>query len=111
VYVAYSQGATMGALMLVNHGTLFPHLLLIEGGSGEWSLSRARRFRATGGRSVAIVCGTSPCAARAKRSRAVLEKAGLRARAEHVEGGGHAYWGVVGERARAILDDWLLHER
>jgi len=109
-YIAYSQGATMGALMLVEHGALFPHLVLIEGGSGDWTIGRARRFHATGGKSVAIVCGTSPCARRAKSSAAVLEKAGLRARAEHVEGGGHAYWGAVGERALALFDDWLFHE-
>ena len=59
-YIAYSQGATMGALMLVEHGALFPHLVLIEGGSGEWTPGRAKRFHATGGKSVAIVCGTSP---------------------------------------------------
>jgi len=109
-YIAYSQGATMGALMLVEHGATFPHLVLIEGGSGEWTLGRARRFHATGGKSVAIVCGTSPCAKRAQKSASVLEKAGLRARAEFVEGGGHAYWGTVGERAAALFDEWLFRE-
>jgi hypothetical protein len=98
----------MGALMLVDHGDMFPHLLLIEGGSGEWTMGRAKRFRATGGKSVAILCGTSGCARRAKNSQAVLERAGLRARAEHVEGGGHAYWGTVGERGLALIDEWLL---
>ena len=108
VYTGYSQGATMGALMVVDHGADFPHLLLVEGGSGDWTLGRARRFRETGGQSVAIVCGTSGCASRAKRSRAVLERAGLRARVEHAEGGGHTYVGIVGERAREVLDGWLL---
>ncbi len=108
VYAGYSQGATMGALMLVDHGSLFPHLLLVEGGSGEFSLSRGRRFRQTGGKSVAIVCGTSPCAARARRTVTVLERAGLRARAEHVEGGGHTYDGEVGERAIDVLFHWLV---
>jgi pimeloyl-ACP methyl ester carboxylesterase len=37
VYTGYSQGATMGALMVVNHGRRFPHLMLIEGGSGDWA--------------------------------------------------------------------------
>jgi len=109
-YIAYSQGATMGALMLVEHGASFPHLVLIEGGSGEWTLGRAKRFHATGGKSVAIVCGTSACAKRAKKSASVLEKAGLRARAEFVEGGGHAYWGSVGERAASLFDDWLFRK-
>jgi predicted esterase len=110
VYTGYSQGATMGALMIVNHGRRFPHLLLIEGGSGDWTLSRARRFRASGGKSVAIVCGTAPCARRAKASAAVLQKVGLRARAAHATGAGHTYDGEVGEQSRALLDGWLLTE-
>lgn len=108
VYSGYSQGATMGALMVVDHGADFPNLLLVEGGSGEWSAGRAKKFRETGGKSVAIVCGTPNCAKRAERSVAILEKAGLRARAEHVEGGGHVYDGRVGERATELLGGWLL---
>ncbi|HEY3496177.1 MAG TPA: hypothetical protein VGK73_15870 [Polyangiaceae bacterium] len=109
VYTGYSQGATMGALMVIDHGAEFQHLLLVEGGSGDWTLGRARRYRATGGKSVAIVCGTSGCASRGQRSRDVLERAGLRARVEHAEGGGHTYTGSVGERARDLLDAWLLN--
>jgi hypothetical protein len=110
VYTGYSQGATMGALMVVNHGRRFPHLLLNEGGSGDWTFSRARRFRATGGKSVAIVCGTGPCARRARASAAVLQKTGLRARAVYAEGAGHTYDGDVGEQSRALLHGWLLGE-
>jgi predicted esterase len=108
VYTGYSQGATMGAIMVVNHGKRFPHLLLMEGGSGDWSFTRARRFRDTGGKSVAILCGTGPCARRAKASARTLEKVGLRARAVYAEGAGHVYDGEVGARAQALLDDWLL---
>jgi pimeloyl-ACP methyl ester carboxylesterase len=110
VYAGYSQGATMGALMVVNHGRRFPHLLLVEGGSGDWSFSRARRFRESGGKSVAIVCGTGPCARRAKVSATVLSKVGLRARAAYASGAGHTYDGEVGEQSRALLDGWLLTE-
>jgi pimeloyl-ACP methyl ester carboxylesterase len=108
VYTGYSQGATMGALMVVNHGRRFPHLLLVEGGSGEWSFTRARRFRETGGKSVAIVCGTGPCARRAKASATLLQKVGLRARAAHGEGAGHVYDGEVGEQSRGLLETWLF---
>jgi pimeloyl-ACP methyl ester carboxylesterase len=110
VYTGYSQGATMGALMVVNHGRRFPHLLLIEGGSGEWTFSRARRFRESGGKSVAIVCGTGPCARRAKASATVLQKVGLRARAAYATGAGHTYDGEVGEQSRALFDGWLFTE-
>ena len=100
----------MGALMVVNHGRRFPHLLLNEGGSGDWTFARARRFRDTGGKSVAIVCGTGPCARRAKASAAVLQKVGLRARAVHADGAGHTYDGEIGDLSRALLDGWLLDE-
>jgi predicted esterase len=108
VYSGYSQGATMGALMVIAHGADFPHLVLVEGGSGDWTLGRAKKFRETGGKSVAIVCGTPNCAKRGQRSVAILEQAGLRARVEHVEHGGHVYDGRVGERATELLDSWVF---
>lgn len=108
VYSGYSQGATMGALMVIAHGAEFPHLVLVEGGSGDWTLGRAKKFRETGGKSVAIVCGTPNCAKRGERSVATLEQAGLRARVEHVEHGGHVYDGRVGERATELLAGWVF---
>jgi predicted esterase len=104
VYLGYSQGATMGALMVVDHGAEFPHLVLIEGGSGDWTPKRAARFRDTGGQSVYIACGTSSCARNATRSAATLEQAGLRALAEHADGGGHTELGPVGELAERWLE-------
>jgi hypothetical protein len=108
VYTGYSQGATMGALMIVEHGAKFPYLVLVEGGTAEWSASRAKKYAASGGKSVALVCGGSNCMKRATNSAKILERAGLRARAEHAEGGGHTYVGVVGERATALLENWLF---
>ena len=108
VYTGYSQGATMGALMVIEHGAKFPYLVLVEGGTAEWSLGRAKRFAATGGKSVALVCGGSGCMKRAQSSAKILERAGLRARAEHAEGGGHTYVGIVGERATDLLENWLF---
>lgn len=110
VYSGYSQGATMGALMVIEHGAEFPHLVLVEGGSGDWTLGRAKKFRETGGKSVAIVCGTPNCAKRGERSVATLEQAGLRARVEHVQQGGHVYDGPVGDRATELLNDWIFDE-
>jgi len=104
VYVGYSQGATMGALMVVDHGALFPHLLLIEGGSGDWTQKRAAQFRENGGQSVFIVCGTEACAKRAAASAPVLERAGLHAVASYAEGAGHTELGAAGVRAEALLE-------
>jgi len=103
VYVGYSQGATMGALMLVDHGSEFSHLLLIEGGSGDWTLARSQRFRATGGKSVFIVCGTPACEKRATRSQPVLERAGLHAEVRALSGG-HTELGEVGAAAEKLLE-------
>lgn len=104
VYVGYSQGATMGSLMLVDHGAEFAHLLLIEGGSADWTAARAARFHATGGKSVFIVCGTKPCADRATRAKPVLERAGLRAEVRVVPDGGHTELGAVGNEAEKLLE-------
>jgi len=108
IYTGYSQGATMGALMIVDHGVEFPYLVLVEGGFGDWTLGRAKRFAATGGKSVALVCGGTGCMGRAERAAKTLERAGLRARAELVPGGGHTYVGTVGERATELLETWLM---
>jgi predicted esterase len=104
VYLGYSQGATMGALMVVEHGALFPHLVLIEGGSGDWTQKRAARFRETGGQSVYIGCGTPSCARNAARSVTALERAGLRTKSEHAEGGGHTELGPVGDLAEKWVE-------
>ena len=108
VYAGFSQGATMGALMVIDHGRDFRALVLVEGGFNEWTAKRARRFRETGGDSVALICGGSGCAARAQTSAGILERAGLRARVEHAEGAGHTFLGSVAERAAWVFDEWPL---
>jgi predicted esterase len=104
VYLGYSQGATMGALMIVEHGAEFPHLVLIEGGSGDWTLKRAERFRSSGGKSVFIVCGTEPCARRAAASALTLERAGLTVVTRYAEGAGHSELDAVGTQAENLLE-------
>ncbi len=107
VYGAYSQGATMGALMLPKHGALFSRLILIEGGYSQWNVPIAKKFLASGGERVLFACGTKTCNAGAVKSAEWLEQAGLEARVEYEAGGGHIYGGTVGDRVRKSLD-WLL---
>lgn len=102
IYVAYSQGATMGALMLPGHAATFSRLVLVEGGN-EWSHKAARSFAENGGQRVLLVCGTGNCASSARRSLALLGDAGLWAQLLDVPGGGHAYWGAV---ATAVARNW-----
>jgi predicted esterase len=108
VYAGFSQGATMGALMVIDHGRDFRALVLVEGGFSEWTPRRAQRFRETGGESVALICGGAGCAARAHTSAQILTRAGLRAHVEHAEGGGHTFLGPVADRAAWVFDEWPL---
>ncbi len=107
VYVAYSQGATMGSLMLPPHGDVFQRLVLIEGGFEQWNVPIAKRFREAGGKRVLFACGTKGCNRGAERSAEWMKQAGLDARVEYVPGGGHTYGGAVGERMLSSLD-WVL---
>jgi predicted esterase len=107
VYAGYSQGGTMGALMVVKHPHLFQRLVLVEGGEAEWDVPTATRFRQGGGQRVLLVCGRHPCAERARKSVGWLQKGGVDARLEHVPGGGHTYGGTVAERLLASFA-WIV---
>jgi predicted esterase len=106
VYAGYSQGATMGALMIVEHADLFHRLVLVEGGTGEWNLTRAERFRRRGGQRILFACGRQHCLAAARRSAHWLERAGLAVRVVYARGAGHTPAGGVGERVAEAFD-WL----
>jgi len=107
VYTGYSQGATMGALMIVSHGDSCPRLALVEGGFDGWTLGRAQKFKDSGGERVLFACGTSHCRKRAEASAQTLIKVGVAARVVADLSGGHNYGGAVG---RAVKDSfaWLV---
>ncbi|HKO49414.1 MAG TPA: hypothetical protein VJV79_16905 [Polyangiaceae bacterium] len=89
-YAGFSQGATMGSLMLVPHAAEVTRLVLVEGGVKDWSVARARAFRAHGGERVLFVCGQKDCAEAARKSAAWFKLAGVPARVEYVAGAGHS---------------------
>jgi predicted esterase len=107
VYTGYSQGATMGALFANRRPELFPRMVLVEGGHSEWDVATARAFHRGGGARVLFACGGRYCAGRALKSKRWLERAGVEARVEHIEGGGHTYGGSVAERVAATFD-WVV---
>jgi predicted esterase len=109
VFVGYSQGAIMGALLLGTAPPPFAHLCLIEGGGNEWTLERAQSFREQGGQSLVLVCGTGHCRREGRRALAVWRRAGLRSRLVDVPGAGHTYAGAV-ERILPAALDWLVAE-
>jgi predicted esterase len=97
-YAGFSQGATMGARMLVEHASEISRLLLVEGGFAEWSVARAKAFREHGGERVLFVCGRKECAEPARLSAHWCKLAGLDAQVEYVPGAGHVHDGRVEER-------------
>lgn len=96
VYSGYSQGATMGSHMIVDHAETFTRLVLIEGGFSEWNVSRGIMFKKHGGQRVLFACGTRRCQRAAARSAEWLSQAGLRTRVVTDPTAGHTYGGAVG---------------
>jgi predicted esterase len=107
VYAGFSQGAIMGAPMIVAHAARFNRLALIEGGYEYWSASSARAFARNGGRRVLFVCGTRWCADKAALPADWLGKAGVAVRIEYAAGAGHTPAGEVMSQLAAALP-WLL---
>src|SRR6478736_769340 len=106
-YAGFSQGATMGALMLVEHAEEVKRLVLVEGGFAEWSVARARAFRERGGERVLFVCGRKECADAARKSAYYFKLAGVPAQLEYVTGAGHSHDARVEARLIASLP-WLI---
>jgi len=78
VFAAFSQGATLAEPLLRRHAARFPIAILAEGGYQTLqSAAFAKSYRASGGRRVVIVCGTSSCFRSARPAKRVLEGAGL----------------------------------
>jgi predicted esterase len=100
-YAGFSQGATMGALMLVEHASEVSRLLLVEGGFSDWNVARARDFRARGGERVLFVCGRKECAEAARNAAHWFNAAGVAARLEYVKGAGHSHDARVEARIAA----------
>ncbi|MEI9937460.1 MAG: hypothetical protein WDO69_09575 [Pseudomonadota bacterium] len=105
-YAGFSQGATMGALMLVPHAAEVTRLVLVEGGVKEWSVARARAFRERGGERVLFVCGQKECANAARKSAYWFKLAGVPAQVEYVAGAGHSHDARVEARVVSALP-WL----
>jgi predicted esterase len=105
-YAGFSQGATMGALMLVEHASEVTRLVLVEGGFSDWNVARARDFRARGGERVLFVCGRKECAEPARNAARWFKDAGVAAQVEYVRGAGHSHDARV-EAHLAALYPWF----
>ena len=105
-YVGYSQGATMGALLLPDSPLSFRQILLIEGGGEGMLRASAQRLKAKGTERVLFACGTSGCKGRAERVASLLDNVGIDARVVFGEGAGHTYLGAV-ETTVLEVTGWL----
>jgi len=105
-YAGFSQGATMGALMLVEHANEVSRLVLVEGGFADWNVARAKAFRERGGERVLFVCGRKECAEPARNSARWFKAAGVAAEVEYIPGAGHSHDARVEARIIARLP-WL----
>jgi predicted esterase len=105
VYTGYSQGATMGALMIPAYGRECPRLVLAEGGFDDWTLERATTFAKGGGVRALFICGRQRCKDAAMRSAAFLRSAGVDAHVVSHIGEGHVV--RIAELARPELE-WFF---
>ncbi len=79
VYAGFSQGAIFSEPILVGHAALFKTAVLAEGGYAVLSSADfARKFKAGGGETVVIVCGSPACRRGTQASALKLQAAGLR---------------------------------
>ena len=106
VYAGFSQGASMGALMIASHAEQFPYVVLVEGFT-QWNVALGQRFASRGGQAVLFVCGTQDCATKAEASTPALQRTPLRSRSAYAKGAGHTGSGAVGDLVARQLP-WLL---
>jgi predicted esterase len=106
IYAGFSQGASMGALMVSSYADQFPYVVLIEGFT-QWNIPVGRAFARRGGQAVLFVCGTPDCATKAEASTQALQRVPVRARSEHAAGAGHTASGAVMDLVEHQLP-WLL---
>ena len=112
IFAGYSQGASMGALVLPGHPLGFARAVLVEGGVGmfrEWNVPTALRFQQGGGRRVLMVCGRVACRDPARDSAHHFERASVGTKIIFVPGAGHSY---DAEMQRQVADtfDWLTED-
>ena len=106
IYAGFSQGASMGSLIVGKTADELSYAVLIEGFE-RWNIPLGRAFARRGGKGVLFVCGSRECAKTANASTSSLQRAGLRARAVYAQGAGHTSMGPVQALVASNLP-WLL---
>ena len=101
VFAGFSQGAIMGAAIMISQPSRYPVGVLVEGGQQAWTRANAKRFAEAGGRRVLFACGQGDCEAKSKRAAAVLSKQAVASQVVLAKGMGHTYDGAVARQIAA----------
>ena len=112
LYTGFSLGAILGATIVARDPGRFPRAVLIEGGEDRWTRASAAAYAHGGGQRVLLACGLRGRYLVATGTAAMLEQAGLGARAELgklPDAGQFIHWynGPIAELTRDALP-WLL---
>ena len=110
IFAGYSQGASMGSMVLPSHSARFARAVLMEGGFGqhqEWNIAASRRFHDHGGRRVMLACGRFKCLQLARKTAGYMRQGGLQTRVIYAEGAGHTYGGELHRRVKVAFR-WLI---
>ena len=109
LYTGFSQGAIMGASIMVRHPERYPRAVLIEGGSRVWYAANAKTFAEGGGKRLLFACGQWVCNQRSTTAQRGLAKQGVLAEIVFSKGLGHSYGGAMTQEIAAKLD-WLVED-
>lgn len=107
LYIGFSQGAILGAPLVIHNPARFPRAILVEGGHGAWNASTARQFARGGGQRILFACGRQSCERSAQGAAAELARAGVSVKVVYAPDQGHTYAAKVQEQVAAAFD-WVI---
>jgi hypothetical protein len=114
LYTGFSLGAILGVGVVTRDPARFPRAVLIEGGEDKWTPALAAKYAKGGGKRVLFACGLRGRVPAAQQAAAVLERAGVGARAvlgKLPDKGEFIHWynGPIADETKAA-EPWLFED-
>jgi predicted esterase len=109
IYFGFSQGATMGSLMLPALEQEFSYVILTEGGFQEWDTPSATKLAKQGSKRVLFVCGRLKCSNPAKHMVTLFSKTTIQSKLVANNFAGHVYAGPLEHLVQQEFP-WLVHQ-
>jgi hypothetical protein len=103
IYAGFSLGAIHAPALLHTRGQTYPRALLIEGAYREFTPGLARRYAASGGKRVLLLCAAKRCQGVFGGTASALREAGIETK---MVGAGTRRHNLDGEMTRAIRSEW-----